>query len=466
METKFFKKLLILTLLICPLAAQAAGKRALKNISNTNVQKQQETNKKNKGQFVCDECGKSYDYPGNLNKHQKNHESKRTGKYKFNCDVEDCNFKTNEFEYSQSHAMNHVSERTGEYKFNCLPCDYKTNRSSHFKVHEQGKKHKKNIAQAGTTTTTDTTTDSNLPTYLELIASEDNLAAAQAAGKRVLNDISGGPEQQETNKKNKGQFVCAEYENSYDSLGDLNRHKGIHESKRTGKWKFNCDECRKNFTNAFHLKLHKADHESARTGVHIFNCDECGNYKTNRSSHYKLHKAYHESERTGIWKFNCPLCDCNTNSASDFKNHENTLKHINNMAKEGWATLTVMVPTTSTTINHNVPTAQDLIVFLNSRETQETEVVTESQEDNDFEIYNFTFEREANVEATISTTINPNVPTAQELIDFINLEEPQVPETVTELQEDVFELPLFKPEDNNKPDWFDVLGGDINNQPF
>jgi len=241
--------------------------------------------------------------------------------------------------------------------------------------------------------------------------------AAQAAGKRNADNVSNtnGPEQQETNKKAKKEYVCNECGKSLASKETLKEHKMNHESKRTDVYRFNCDECGNYKTNMpSQYKLHKANHESERTGVYEYNCDVCGNFKTNISWHYKLHQANHVSECTGEYKFNCLPCDFNSNTLGDFKMHEKTLNHKKNMALAGWAPLTVTAPAASTTINSNVPTAQEKFSeFL-------------------------------------------------EFIGFDDSEELQV----TELQEDVFELPLFETEDNNKPDWFGELGSDINNQLF
>jgi len=153
--------------------------------------------------------------------------------------------------------------------------------------------------------------------------------------------------------------------------GNISGDPEQQETNKKAKKEYVCNECRKNFTNAFYLKLHKADHESERTGVYEYNCDVCGNYKTNRSSYYKLHKANHESGRTGIWKFNCTPCNFKTNNSGDFRKHEKTLKHKKNIAQAG---------TTTTTTNSNVPTVQELIDFVNSRKPQVSEVATESQE--------------------------------------------------------------------------------------
>jgi len=308
METKFFKKLLILTLLIYPLAVQAFGKRASGNISGG----QEEANKKNKGQFVCAECGKSLASEIDLKEHKANHESKRTGKYRFNCDG----------------------------------CNYRTNKSSNISRHQKTPKHKKNIALSGIATTTNTIINPKGPTYLELIASvensEDNLVTAQAAGKRGADNISGEQKQQKVNKKAKKRHICNECGKSYDYPGNLKMHQKDHESKRTGMWEFNCSVCKyktnveKNLIGHEQSEKHKKymvrttadNHVSKRAGKYKFNCDvEDCNFKTNELGYFQNHAMDHVSERTGEYKFNCLPCDYKTNRSSHFKVHEQGEKH-------------------------------------------------------------------------------------------------------------------------------------------
>jgi len=425
METKFFKKLLILTLLICPLAAQAVGKRvqAGEKRASGNISggpEQQETNKKNKGQFVCAECGKSLISETALKLHKANHESERTGVYEYNCDV--CgNYKTNSSSNYKLHKANHESERTGEYKFNCLLCDFKNNTLSDFIRHEKTLNHKKNMALAGwapltvTAPAASTTINPNRPTAQELIASVEN------------------------SETNSNLHICDECGDIYRVKSILDRHKANHESERTGIWEFNCNVCNYGVNDSYDFKKHEqgkkhkkniawagtttTTNTTTNSNLHI--CDECGDIYRVKNI-LDRHKANHKSKRTGVWKFNCNVCNYGVNDSYDFKKHEQGKKHKKNMALAGTTT------TTNTTINSEVLTAQEkFIEFL--------EFIGFDDSDLDEE----------------TTSINPNVLTAQELIDFINSEELQVTE-----------LPLFEPEDNNKPDWFDVLGGDLNNQPF
>ena len=137
-------------------------------------------------------------------------------------------------------------------------------------------------------------------------------------------------------KGSEGLFECDICKKSFNSKGNLNRHKRIH----TGETNFECATCKKRFLEKSKLKIHERihtgevpyecrtckvrfkqlghldRHERIHTGEMPFECVKCKK-RFNR----KFTLDVHERNHTGEVPYECKTCEKRFKQNSDLKRH-------------------------------------------------------------------------------------------------------------------------------------------------
>lgn len=90
---------------------------------------------------------------------------------------------------------------------------------------------------------------------------------------------------------------CDKCSTCFSSLGNLKRHKDVHDPNRERK--FVCTLCKKTFLTQSNLRLHKKKH----TGVKSYTCNLC-----EKSFFYKSSFIKHESYHAGDKPYICNIC--------------------------------------------------------------------------------------------------------------------------------------------------------------
>ncbi|XP_069611361.1 gastrula zinc finger protein XlCGF57.1-like [Ranitomeya imitator] len=252
--------------------------------------------------FSCSECGKHFGNKGTLTNHERIHIVER-GKKSFSCS--ECGKHFNRKEQLVRHQRYH----TGEKQFSCSTCGKCFNRQgnlvTHLRIHTGEKPF--SCSECGKCFNW----KGNLVTHLRIHTGEKPFSCSEC-GKHFGNKGTlTNHERIHIVERGKKPFSCSECGKHFNRKEQLVTHQRIH----TGEKPFPCLTCGKCFTDKSNL----ASHQIIHTGEKPYSCSECG-----KCFNRKLQLCRHERIHTGEKPYSCSECGKCFNMKRNLVTHQKT----------------------------------------------------------------------------------------------------------------------------------------------
>ncbi|XP_077996468.1 uncharacterized protein LOC144449765 [Glandiceps talaboti] len=224
--------------------------------------------------FICNECGKGFNYSTHLKDHMRIHTNERP----FVCN--ECGKEFNR----RCNLKVHWRSHTNESPFVCTECGKGFNQTGNLKrhmmmIHKNERQFECKECGKGFNQSWD------LKRHMRIHTNERPFVCEEC-GKGF--NHSDNLKVHRRSHTNESLFICKECGKGFNQRGNLKRHMMIHTNENL----FLCKECGKGFNQSWHLKRHMMIHTNERPFV----CKECGK-AFNQSWDLKRHMVIHTKER-------------------------------------------------------------------------------------------------------------------------------------------------------------------------
>ncbi|KAG9351456.1 hypothetical protein JZ751_022706 [Albula glossodonta] len=245
---------------------------------------------------TCLQCGKRFQYPSYLKKHQRIH----TRKHQHICSLCGKSFELD------SNLREHLKTHKEELSFSCSLCGKSYGCTSDLKRHQHIHSGERpyHCSQCGKTFSLLFTLKQH-----QGIHTGERPFQCSYCGKSFRQVIQ--LTRHERIHTGECPYHCSQCEKSFKSPSDLTRHKRIH----TGERPYLCYQCGKSFRQSSNLIQHQHSHAGERP----FHCPQCGK-SYSRSSTLTIHLRTHTGERP----FLCSQCGKSFTKLFNLKQHKRT----------------------------------------------------------------------------------------------------------------------------------------------